>query len=433
VIKRVLLLGAIALATGAAVRVSTAPAPAVAVPAPDDPLPRAIASAAAAPGTPSRARWQPLWTRPTPDIAFLSLSPDGSTVAWVDGKGSIRRITASDGRTSWQTAPLKGVNRVLALSHSGGVLAYARMNPSAPLVRVFDPVLGAGRVAAYGVEGAVWSAAAAPDADRAVVGTGRSLLYVLPLRRPAPQVAAVGTAAAAPVAAMRPLRLKTPGIPETVAVVSSEGTPPLALAGTWQDTGVCALGLDGSERWRRDEERSDRAYDVLLSANGAVAVAISSRGMKDADARIHVWDARSGKLMWSQDLAASRAKALVSADGRHIAVSYARDVDGDGTVNLASERRVVLFDREGHRVFAEKGGLFFAPELVALAPNGERIIVRDGAGYLWTLDGRGRILSRDATFGTTATIQEVLPSADARALLIRRGDGQITLFKAASL
>ena len=60
------------------------------------------------------------------------------------------------------------------------------------------------------------------------------------------------------------------------------------------------------------------------------------------------------------------ATARVSAKGECIAVTYARKpaTEGDST---ASERKVVLFDRNGHRLFADKGGLYFAPQLIALS------------------------------------------------------------------
>ena len=440
-IKRIVLLGAFALATGAMVRLMTAPAPAVALPGTDLLAAQTALLPAPTPNGEVRPGWRLLWSRAAPDLVSASLAPDGSSVAWVDNHGSVRRMSGSEGRTLWRTESLKGVNRVLALPErngaAGGVLIYARMNPASPLVGLLDPAMGTNRRASFPVEGAVWSAAVAPGGDHAVVGTGHSLLYVLPLPAAIPATVTGATTTAAPpkIPSPLPIKVRVQGIPEVVTVASGE---PVALAGTWQDAGVGAWGLDGMARWRHHEPQADRTYEVHLSADGAVAVAVSSRGPKEEGARLHVWNAHTGQLLWSQDLEASGARALVSADGRFIAVSYLRDVDSDGALNPSSERRLVLFDREGHRAFPEKGGLFFAPELVALSADGQRLTVRDSSGYLWTLDGRGHILSRvrlalDPKTGAPPKIDETIPSADGRFLLLRRGDGVITLFKATAL
>lgn len=433
------------------------PAPAAAVPAVISGDSSGAGSSPSATPSETRANWHPLWTRPTPDIASVSLSPDGGSIAWVDRAGSIRRMTASDGRTVYRTTALPGINRVVALANGAGILGYARMNPASTTVHLLDGATGS-KDTTFGVSGAIWNAAAGTG-NRVVVGTGRSLLYVLPI--PAGYLPTAGTVAAKPAqpataisAAMsgtksgapapktipallppppQPLKIDSRSIPESLALGSSG--EPVALVGTWEDTGIGLWGLDGTSRWLRREDQADRTYDVRLSADGSVAVAVSSRGVHHVDARLHVWNAHTGQLLWSQDLKACDPRVAVNANGSVIAISYERDIDGDGTFNDSAERRLLLFDRVGHRAFPEKGGLFFAPQLVALSADGQRVTVRDDSGMLWTLDNKGRILSRvrlplDPKTGAPPVVQETISSTDGSMLLVRRGDGQITLFKA---
>ena len=419
-IKRVLLLGALALAMGAGVRVLTAPSPAIALYSGRDKQ-AAQGGLQPSPAGDGTARWRLIWTHPAPALADVSLAPDGSSVAWVDSAGSVRRIVSATGKTVWQTAALPHVNRVLVAPASGGgtVAAFAYLNPVKPVVRLLAGDMGAtGATRTVPVSGAVWSAAWATNGASVVVGTGQSLLYVLPTgAAPAPAPVRVG------------------GIPETL--VTATGTDGLTLAGMWQEAGVSAWGLDGAPRWQHNESDADRTFEVHLSADGTTAVAVSARGLGQSEARIHVWEARTGRLLWSESLGGFEATARVSAHGDYIAVTYAHKPasEGDGP---ASERKVVLFDRNGHRFFPDKGGLYFAPQLIALSADGRRITVRDNGGYIWTLDERGRMLSRfrlplDPATGAAPTIRETLATDDGTSLLIRRGDGQLSLYRATML
>jgi hypothetical protein len=170
-------------------------------------------------------------------------------------------------------------------------------------------------------------------------------------------------------------------------------------------------------------------------------VAISSRQPRGQDARLHVWDGRSGRLIWSEILEAGDAHALVSEHGDFIAVSYARpsgEFAADGTPILL--HKVALLDRSGHRLFSDMGGIFFAPELVALSEGAgrtARVTVRDMSGSLWTIDERGRILSRlrppvNPKTGASPTIRRTLSTPDGTYLLLLRGSGDMTLYKASA-
>ena len=65
------------------------------------------------------------------------------------------------------------------------------------------------------------------------------------------------------------------------------------------------------------------------------------------------------------------------------------------------------------------------------------VTVTDGVDTLYTLDARGRIVSRlrlpvNPKTGVPPTIRETIATEDGAYLLIRRGDGQISLLKATS-
>jgi hypothetical protein len=429
VIKRILALGAVALLAGAAARFFTASSPANARPAAGaSPLREAIPAAPPAAGHP---HWTAMWTRQTPGLCSVSLSLDGSTVAWVDGRGVIRRLSGAAGDTLYQTPPTAGVNSVLAVS-GGSVIAYSALNPLDRTIIVLDGASGSARTQSFVVNGPIWSVIASNDGQRALVGTGGSELVVLSIAPP-PHPA---TASAAPAARpATPLRIRTDGIPTSSDYAPRAG---LILAGTASDAGVGAWGLDGAPRWRHNETQVDRTYAVSVSADGKTAVAVSSRRPHGTEARVHVWDGHTGRLIWNQDLAASDARAMVSAEGDTIAISYALPAPGQSARDDNVPRKIVAFDRSGHRLFAPMGGVFFAPVLAALSTTGQRITVRDKAGYLWTLDNRGHILSRvrlpaDKSTGEPPKMVETAASDDGTCLLVRRGDGQLTFFKATAL
>lgn len=445
-IRRLLILGALALASGAMARFVLVPAPAVATAAPGEAAafaPPPVVTPVPPAGV--RTGWSVVWTRPAPDLRAMDLAPDGQGVAWVDGKGAVRLVDALSGQTLWRTKPLSGVNAVAAVPSGVGraaVLAYSRLNPAAPRVYLL-PRAGApdnAPAVVCAVDGAVWDVAVSLRGERALIGTGRRSLYVLPLRAAAATAAAPGGAAASP--QRLPLSWQAPGIPGSLAITDED---PLALAATWQDAGVSAYGLDGTPRWRHDEADPARLYLVRLSSNGKTAVAVSARAPRESGVRLHVWDADSGDVLFAADLpSANHARVLVSADGTCIAVTYLRMTHyrtGDVT-----EHKLAAWDRTGQPLFKEKGGSgFFSPDdIVAVSHDGNRLTVQDRRrNILYTLDARGRFVHQmrlpaagPKISGDPAqpvpVLRETVATPDGAFLLVHRGDGQISLLKAVS-
>jgi len=426
VVKKILLLGALALGVGAAVRLTTAPAPAVAnAPVGDEkPTPALNKSEPFEGGGDGRPRWQHLWTRPAPGLASLSVAADGSAIAWVDERGSVRRMDSSSGRTVWQANAIAGLNRVL-IAPGGRVVGYSRLNPGFTSLRVFDPQYGDRKIATVPVRGCVWSATLSGDGGRALIGTGERLIYSIPL---------IDATAVAGASALKPVTWQAPGMPDSVALANSR---PVAVMSTWQGTGVRALDLKGTtaaEKWGQKDPQPDRTFQVMLSADGSTAVAVSARGPHALEARLNAWDARTGRPLFQEPIDGREPRVLISQDGGLIAVSYAR-MPYYRTGGDALEYKLALFDRDGSRLFADKGSALFRPQLLALSGDGARLTVYGGAGTLYTLDTHGNFLSKlrlptDPETGDPPTVRDSVPSPDGRYLLLWRGDGQISLFKA---
>ncbi|MDX1933907.1 MAG: hypothetical protein SFU56_15010 [Capsulimonadales bacterium] len=415
-------MGVIALALGASARYFTAPTPAVAVVSPDRNTPTLT------PTGNGHLRFEPIWQLSAPALVDLAIAPNGESVAWVDRHGSIRRIDTETRRTVWETPPYPRLDS-LRLSTHGDVLAFSRLNPTQTSVRFLDAARGPLKTALIPVQGAVWSAAITPDGRQAVIGTGNSLLYFLPMRHNA-------------IFAGTPITV--PGIPESITATTLKVPQPapkggtaeetVALVGTWEDGSVCAWGSDRLPRWIHEERRPDASYQVTVSQDGSTAAAVAYFGPHRESARLHVWDMTTGKLRFIEDLKGFAPQVAVSANGQQIAVTYARAKAGTGErppdADRDVERKITLFDRAGRRLFEEKGGIFFAPELIGISADGRRLTVRDPHGTIWTLDHRGRTIARLTSAGKSRQLLRALTTEDGRYLLLYHSDNTLSLYRA---
>ncbi len=421
-IKRLILLGALALACGAGIRLSNSPAA----------TPAVRTSRAAVPPVvelgDGRPRWEPLWTRPAPDLARASVAADGSSVAWIDRKGSVRRLDPLTGRALWQTAPIGGATQVTAVP-GGDVLAYAPMNRLRPTVQVLDRVHGAKKGALYPLDGAVWSVAVANGGSAAFIGTGKGSVYTLPIRRQPQDLF------------LRPTVWSAAGIPESLTA-TEDGS--LTLVSHWGMNGIGAwhptkptllttASVPVPPIWLKPETEAKRYLTLSVSDNGTTALALSQVGPRRQTARLDVLDAATGNRLWKVDLNASGAKAQVSSDGQFVAVTCARM--SDYKTGSILEHKLSFYARNGQQVFGERGGLYFSPELVAVSADGSRITVQSGPSTIFTLDRRGNFkskltLAKNVNTNTSPTIRECIATSNGRYLLLVRGDGQITYYKA---
>ena len=69
--------------------------------------------------------------------------------------------------------------------------------------------------------------------------------------------------------------------------------------------------------------------------------------------------------------------------------------------------------------------MLFPPNLVALSPDGSRLIVSDGKHTLYALRHDGHILRR---YPLPGSLRQTTVSADGRVLLVYTGNGTLSLF-----
>ncbi|MBC8135123.1 MAG: PQQ-binding-like beta-propeller repeat protein [Fibrella sp.] len=402
-IKRWLLIGAgIAAGLGVLVRVITSPA----VATPPKPFPSPVIAPKFATGA---NRWRVAWTVPTPDVSDVSLSTDGQNVAWTDSKGCVRRLRSDSGRMLWRTAPLSGVNHVVA-APDGSVAAYSRLNPDRNSVVLLHPLHGELKSRIFAGDGAVWSAAFDMNSV-AFIGTGGRMVYEVrnPSREKSPVL--------------------TDGVPESLVVASDASR--IAL-GTWSRAGVLSCSLAGKQPcWRRVEPDADRACRVAVSADGSRVLVLSIRGANETEGMVRVHDGKTGALLWEVRLpeGASQPTALLSASGEYVAVTYRRSA----AVANSDDWRLAYFDAEGNRLFSDKGSALFRPIIAAVAADGATITVRNADDTLFTLDRRGNFVAKmrlsDEKTLKPFVIKDISSSLDGRTLLLERRDGQLTLLR----
>lgn len=355
-------------------------------------------------------RWRVAWTVPAPGYADVSLSPDGANAAWSDGKGCVRRLRTDTGRTLWRTAPLSGVNHVVA-SPGGCVAAYSGLNPDRNSVVLLHPERGDVQSRVFAGDGAVWSTAFGAK-NTAFIGTGGRSVYEV----------------------NDPPRTKLPiasdGMPESLAVTADSSR---IVLGTWSPAGVLSCSLTGKTHcWRRVEPDRDRTCRVATSADGARVMVLSVRGAKETDGIVRVHDGKTGALLWEVALppGAAAPQAILSATGGNVAVTYRRSgarVDDDNW-------RLAYFDADGNRLFADKGSALFKPIIAAVAADGSSLTVRSGDDTLFTLDRPGNFVAKfqvpsDVNTRRPVVIKQIQSSHDGRVLLLQRRDGQLTLLR----
>lgn len=401
VIKRWILIGAgIAAALGVMVRVVTTPAVAT-------PPQLSVNSTSRLPS--GSNLWRVAWIVPVPGLTEVSLSADGTNIAWTDEKGCVRRLLADSGRTVWRTAPLSDVNHVQA-SPDGTVAAYSALNPDRNSVVFLHPKYGDLKSRVFAGNGAVWSTAFSGDGI-AFVGTGGKTIYTL--RAPSPEQTLIST----------------DGLPESVAIAPDAAR--IAL-GTWAPAGILSCSFSGkSSCWRRADPESDRTCRVSLSEDGTRLMVLSTRSARETDGIIRVHDGKSGAVLWEVRLPAGSAQpsARLSANGDYVAVTYKRTDD----VMHPDDWRLSYFNAEGQRLFADKGSALFKPVIAAVGADGSTVTVLHENNTLFTLDKYGNFLDKTplpaGIQGRAVIVKGVASSRDGKRLLLQRRDGQLMMLR----
>ena len=410
-IRRLLFLAGIALIVGAGVRLlADARAAGWQPRLGGQPTPPGVSEPDAPPEkVDGRPRWRLAWSAPIPGAVSVHLADDGATLAWVDRNGSVRRVDGASGKTLWQTPPRPGVARVLAC-RGGRIVAWSPLNALKPLLLVLNPATGASRPVA--LTAALWSVAASADGTTAWVGAGDRSLTAVPLDP----------------AGGAPRRIALDGIPESLAVA-----PGVVVAGLWLDSGVVAVDGQGGILWTVRDAEPARRYSPLLSADGSTTVLFSAIGPEGKAPMLSVFGARDGKHRWEVPADGADLQVALSGNGARLAVTAAHP-ERHGGVDVW-QHKLSVYGQDGEALVRDKGSRFFDPRVLAVSARGERITVCDGARGMTALDARGRTLSRritlpvDPATGKPVSFRDTWATPDGRFLLVRRGDGQISLFK----
>ncbi len=329
----------------------------------------------------------------------------------------------------WRTQPDKPLwvhpateASAVAVSATGSfVLAWSPMDPARTDFTILRGEDGA-TLSHRTLDGAIWDAELSADGCYAgAVTGGKSLhLYTLSDQPYRPQ-------------GEEDKRIHPPwslgGIGDSLAFATEYS---YIVTGSWDNSSVACYTPRGACLWQYPEDAqarqrlSDRLFTAQLSGNGRYVLGLSYGNVRESDPTLYLWRSDGGgNPQWKSELGedAFYPRAQISEDGSTVAVSYLRQIVR-GQQSL-SEHRLRVLDRDGNTVW-ERGGLLFSPTLIALEPDGHRILVSDGQRTLYALNAQGRIIARYALPGS---LRQTTLSADGWTLLVYTGDGTVTLFR----
>jgi hypothetical protein len=362
-------------------------------------------------GDPPQDGFRPLWSHTIRQLRSASISADSSLVSMVSGNGFVSLWRVSGAR-AW-TRKVLGATKSLVSSDGEIVIAYADLDPTHQSVTFLRGATGE-VIQQEALDGAIWDASLSSDGRQAAFLTGHKALYVFTLRpRPAFN------------------RVPLDGIGNTVAF-SKDGR--WRTVGTWNQCGVVCYDTLNGGRWQYPGPADptgrwlNRSFESELSQNGRYVLGLSYVNARRSSGVLYLWDTiGNGRPKWSHALKPEtfRPKALISDNGKYIAVNYDyRISNGDRSV---IERKLLVLDGEGQPLFPEKGGAIFSPVLVSLAPDGHRVTATDGQRtivHISTANGRFT-----AHLQMDHLIHETVPSDDGRLLLVYTGDELVHLFR----
>lgn len=372
-----------------------------------------------------------VWATPTVGFRGAAVSPDGGFVGVIEGyapgkageRVSLWRWADRPQKPLW-SRPEPGASLVAVGAGGRTVLSCARMNPRRRLVSVRKGADGARMCddQTGTVGGAIWDVQMSADGHFAGVTTGDGGLYRVSL----------GYGETTPT--FRRWRLGGIG--------TSVGLTPRSTylaAGTWDETGVSCYALkgDGTPTWRFPNDKTTattrqtlqhRLFETQMTRNGRYVLGLSYANARRSDGTLYLWRCDGdGTPLWTHPLGVNTffPEALISQDGQMVAVTYVRMIAQSR--RTVPERSLMVLNGD-HQLLWEKGGLWFSPNLVAMAPDGSRVTVSDGQRMLYNVNASGRITST-YLFKGAAAIRQTLSSPDGRFLLVYTSDGWLHLIQ----
>ena len=206
------------------------------------------------------------------------------------------------------------------------------------------------------------------------------------------------------------------------------------MTGAWNDSGVACYTPRGACLWQYPEDAAarhrlaNRLFTAQLSGNGRYVLGLSYGNVRESDPTLYLWRSDGGgepavEIGIGRRCRFTRARRSAKMEVMWLSLTCGRSWRGDQSL---SEHRLRLLDHDGTMLW-ERGGLLFAPTLVALAPDGRTIIVSDGQRTLYALNQQGRILPKRYTL--PGSVRQTTLSADGWTLLVYTGDGTVNLFR----
>lgn len=341
-----------------------------------------------------------LWRqgKPAPGYRTAALAPDGSTAAFIGAKGRIQAFSR-DGKALWEARIPEADALVIG---ARGAIAFPRMNPDESTVYLLNDK--GEQIRKHELHGTIWCASLDGAGKLAAVGTGSGQVYLYTIGKRW--------------ASHRYWRAR--GIPSTISC-SPDGR--YLAAGTYEESGVATYRPSGSFLWRYTyESPAQYFFDTQISPSGKLVMSVLQPNPGDQIGRILLWTA-DGKQLLDLNLRAYKVRAMLSQNEKVIAVTCSRQVVL--SKKRVPEQKVTIYDQRGKLIW-EKGGLFFFPTLVSVAPDGKWVLCHDGETNLYLLGDQGRVLTR---FAIPAKIRTTLASTDGRTVLVVGTNEQLYLLK----
>jgi len=350
------------------------------------------------PASAQMAAQRPLvvWSRTVKRPVSMSVSPDSRFAAVIDRAGTLAYYD-STGKPLWSQDA--GGATCVAIAGNGRILVtYTPLNP---LRRRINILTADGKTRwSRAVIGSVWSAAVSSDGAIAVVGTGTRRVYIFTLGR-----------------RLSYHRRTLPGIPCSLAFTPDDKS---LVVGMWQESGVGLFDLNGKPRWW-SKGFMDLQYTAEMSRSGAFILGHGQPNRPQPRDVLALWKSDSAKL-WQKRLGYGDVRAAISVTGDVVGVSYRQQI-AHGSQEM-SEQRLVMFGRNGEKVWdREKGGLFLKPHLMMMLPGDQVMVSSENALYI--LDRQGKTLWKQKLPGL---VRQFVAAPDAGRILLYCGDGRLYMF-----
>lgn len=267
----------------------------------------------------------------------------------------------------------------LIISENGEcMITFAKFDPDEKAV-LFLRANGQ-RIWQHEVQGQIIESAVSQDGKYAAIATDSSQIYIYTLHPRKPKY--------------RRWNLENPA--ERITFIPGQEK---IVVGTTGDPELICYNLRGGQIWSR-KIITEHQYDLTASRDGKMILGVFAGSLKTQMISINMYT-KTGLPLWRQTIKGYDACALISPDGKQVGISYATTIQSKKTEML--ERRVAVYSTTGELLW-EKGGLFFAPRLVAHSPAQSAVIVTDCENSLYSMDKTGKITSKITLGGNIGLI-----------------------------